>query len=60
MAVWIVEVPAAGVKEASGAAIVTPLWDMISSVPEERAVIDHGADEKFKFKVIDWGTNFAV
>ena len=33
---------------------------MISSVPEERAVIDHGADEKSEFKLIDWGKNFVI
>ena len=33
---------------------------MISSVPDERTVIDHGADEKSEFKLIDWTTNFVV
>ena len=29
-------------------------------VPDERATIDHKADEKLEIKLIDWGTNFAV
>ena len=57
---WFVYVPVVGVNEASAAAIVTPLWDMISAVPEERAVIDHEVDGKSEFKLIDWGTNFVV
>ena len=32
----------------------------MSSVPDERAVIDHVADEKPELKLIDWGTNFVV
>ena len=39
---------------------VTSLWATMSSVPAERAVIDHVADEKPKLKLIDWGTNFVV
>ena len=50
----------AGVKEASGAAIVIPLWATMSSVPAESAVIDHATDEKSEIKLIDWGKNFAV
>ena len=30
------------------------------SVPEERTVIDHEADEKSVFKTIDWVTNFVI
>ena len=58
--VWFVKVAAAGVKEVSGAAIVTPLWATMSSVPAESAVIDHTTDEKSEIKMIDWGKNFAV
>ena len=58
--VWFVKGPTTGVKETSGVAIVTPLWVTISSVPAERAVIDHAADVKSEFKPIDWGTNFAI
>ena len=32
----------------------------MSSVPAERTVIDHVADEKPELKLIDWGTNFVV
>ena len=39
---------------------MTPLLATISSVPADRAVIDHVADEKSEFKLIDWGTNFVV
>ena len=58
--VWFVLVPAAGVKGTSGAAIVTPLWDTMLFVPAERAFIDHPADVKSEFKLIDWGINFAI
>ena len=32
----------------------------MSSVPADRAVIDHVADEKSVFKMMFWGTNFEV
>ena len=38
----------------------TSFWVTMSSVPDERAVIDHVVDKKFEFKLIDWGTNFVV
>ena len=60
MTVWFAKVPAAGVKETSGTEIVTPFWATMSSVPADRAAIDHEADEKSEFKPIDWGTNFVV
>ena len=49
-----------GAKGVSAATIVTPLIGRMSSVPAERADIDHEADEKSEFEVIDWGTNFVV
>ena len=60
MTVWFVYAPVAGVNEASGVPIAIPLWVTMSSVPEERAAIDHVAVEKSEFKMIDWGTNFVV
>ena len=32
----------------------------MSSVPDERADIDKAAAEKSEYKIIDWGTNFAI
>ena len=33
---------------------------MMSSIPDERATIDHGAGEKSEFELTDWATNFVV